>query len=280
MLITGFFARPQEFEPLVQPSKEKEEDVNSVFGIVGLDPTAGIDPAVREVTRTRLFAERALFVAQRIPFMIRLQTELLTYQLTGQSVVQQALTNLNRITDSVDRVSRATEVLGQTAAQLPDRISNERKAILAAFDLQQGNLRGLAGDLTHSLEAGEKMSTSLNTTLTTFDGVMKRFGVGEQQTNKPPDTNSRPFNILEYGQAAGQFGAMAQDFDKLVNSVERSVPQMDRLGQQAGGEVQRVLDRAFLLGLVLILVLLAGSVGAGLTYKALAQRLTRGRGPN
>ena len=40
--------------------------------------TAGLDPAVREVTRTRLFAERAMFTFQHMPFLLRWQTELLT----------------------------------------------------------------------------------------------------------------------------------------------------------------------------------------------------------
>ncbi len=276
-LLTGFYARPQEFAPMVKPTKEKEEDVNSVFGLVGLDPTAGIDPAVREVTRTRLFAERALYAFQRMPFAVRLQTELLAYQLTGQSAVQQSLTNLHRLSESVERVSRAAETFSQTAAQLPDRVSNERKEILAALDSQEGKLRELAADLNCSLQSGEKMSSSLNTTLTTFDGLMKRFGVGEERPKPASSTNSRPFNILEYGQVAGQLGAMAQDFNALVNSVDKSVPQVDRLSRQAVGEARQVVDRAFLLSVVLIVVLLAGSVAAGLTYKAMASRLTRGR---
>jgi len=36
------------------------------------------------------------------------------------------------------------------------------------------------------------MSTSLNTTLITFDALMKRCGVGETNNAAPPDTNSPP----------------------------------------------------------------------------------------
>ena len=80
---TAFFARPHEFASMVRTTKEKGAGMNSVFSWVNLDPTAGLDPAVREVTRTRLFAERAMFTMQRMPFLLRLQTELLAYELTA-----------------------------------------------------------------------------------------------------------------------------------------------------------------------------------------------------
>ena len=51
------------------------------------DPLAGLDPAVRELTQTRLFAERALYVAQKMPLLLRWQTELLTINTLNQPAV-------------------------------------------------------------------------------------------------------------------------------------------------------------------------------------------------
>jgi len=90
---------------------------------------------------------------------------------------------------------------------LPDRISMERKAILLALDPQVGKLRDLTAKVDQALVSGEKMSTSLNTTLITFTGLMKLFGVGEPPTNSALDTNSPPFKILDYGQVADHVGA-------------------------------------------------------------------------
>jgi hypothetical protein len=56
-----------------------------------VDPTAGLDPAVREITSTRLFAERSLFTTQRMPFLLRFQAELLGRQLASQPEVQLAM---------------------------------------------------------------------------------------------------------------------------------------------------------------------------------------------
>jgi hypothetical protein len=277
----GFLIRPHDFASLVRTSQAKGTGVSSVFNLAGLDPMASIDPAVREITRTRLFAERALFVMQRMPFLLRLQAELLAHQLIVQPEVQLALTNTTRLSESVDRISRAAESVSQTATQLPDRISAERKEILAALDQQEGKLRDLAAEVNRSLVSAEKMSTSLNTTVTNFDVLMKRFGVGEPSTNAAPDTKSPSFNILDYGQVAQQVGTMAKDLNTLVSSVNQNVPQIEHLSQTPTGDAQKVVDRAFHLGLVLIAVLLAGLVVAGLVYRFFAERLKRtGRPPS
>jgi hypothetical protein len=272
---TAFFARPNEFASVVRTSKEKQGALNSVFSLVSLDPMAGLDPAVREVTRTRLFAERAMFTMQRMPFLLRMQTELLGYDLAEHPAVQLALTNTTTLSDSADRLSRAAENVSQTAAQLPDRISTERKEILAALDQQEGKLKELAAQVNSTLQSGENMSTSLHTTITTFDALMKRFGVGEPSTNATPDNGSPPFNILDYAQTANQIGTMAKDLNTLINSVNQSVPQVQVLGAQAGSDLQKVVDHGFRLGLVLIAAFLAGAVVAGLAYRFLAEKMTR-----
>jgi hypothetical protein len=272
---TTFFARPQEFASMVGLERKEKADVKSVFGLVGLDPTAGLDPAVREITQTRLMAERAMFTLQRMPFLVGWHVELLAHQLVDQPEARLALTNVTRFTDSADRISRATESASQTAAGLPERISTERKEIMAALDLQEGKLKELSAQVTRALESGEKMSTSLNITLTTFDALMKRFGVGEAATNAAPDTNSPPFNVLDYGQVAERVGAMAKELNTLVALANQSVPQIERLSQRATGDAQKVVDHGFRLGLVLIAVLLGGAVLAGLVYRFFAEKLKR-----
>ena len=277
----GFFVRPHDFASLMRTSQAQGAGGNSVFNLAGLDPMAGLDPAVREITRTRLFAERALFVLQRMPFLLRLQADLLAHEVVTQPEVQLALTNTTRLSESADRISRAAESVSQTAAQLPDRISAERKEILAALDQQEGKLRDLASEVNRSLVSADKMSASLNITITNFDALMKRFGVGEPSTNAAPDTNSPPFNILDYGQVAQQVGTMAKDLNALVGSVNQNVPQLERLSQTTAGDAQKIVDHAFHRGLVLIAVLLVGLVAAGLVYRFFAEKLKHtGRPPS
>jgi len=265
----GFLARPHELVALMATQHKGMPDINSVFSFVGLDPTIGLDPAVREVTQTRLFAERAMFTIQRMPFLLRFQTELLAYQLVDIPEVRLVLTNTVSISQSAERISRTT-------AELPELITTERKAILEALQQQEGKLRELSESLNQTLISGEKMSTSLNTTLTTFDGLMKRFGVGEPDTNAVAgaDTNSKPFNILDYGEVAQKVGFMAEDVTKLLVTANENVTQLTRLSDDATKRVDRAVDRAFHRGILLIVIFLVGSVLAALTYRALSRKNT------
>ena len=68
---------------------------------------------------------------------------------------------------------------------------------------------------------------------------------------------------------------MARDLNALLTSVNQSIPQITSLSQQSAADARRVVDRAFRLGLVLIVVLLAASVLAALAYRFLANKLNR-----
>jgi hypothetical protein len=264
----SFFARPEEFGSLIRKTGQESVRPGSVFAIVGLDPTAGLDPAVREVTRTRLFAERAMFMAQRMPFLVRWQVELLTDQLLRQDQIKRMLTNTTSLTESADRISRAAESASETAAELPDRVTAERKALLEALEVQEGKLGELSAEVTRTLDAGARMSTSLNTTLATFDALMKRFGVGER-IEAPPDTNARPFNILDYAHTAEQVATMAQQFDVLIKdagstldspALDQRIRDLNTLSERARADAKSVLNHAFLLAAGLILLALASAM--------------------
>jgi HAMP domain-containing protein len=253
---------------VAQASKADTSMPGSVFNLLMIDPLAGLDPATREIAQTRLFAERALYVTQKMPMLLRWQTELLSLDTMQAPTVQQVVTNVSQLTASVERFARVAE-------QLPMQVSNEREKILKGFQSQEKQLTPLANEVRQTLTAGSQMSTSLNTTLITFDSLMKRFGVGEPPTNDAPDTNSPPFNILDYGQVADRVGAMATNINTLVNSVNQSAPQFERLSQKATADANKLVDRAFRLGLVLIAALLTGAVLAGLVYRFIAERIKR-----
>jgi hypothetical protein len=256
----AFFARPQAFTSFFKETGEKKSQSGSLLGFVGLDPVAGLDPAVREVTRTRLFAERAMYVAHRMPFLLRGQIELLADQILRQPEISTALADAGRL-------SRAAESASASAAQLPDLITSERKAILAALEQQEGRLRELAAETSRTLQAGERMSASLNTTLTTFDALMRRFGVGEPTepgATSPPDTNKVPFNILDYARTADEVADMAQKLNELLTNagstmdspaLDKRIASLSDLSARAKADARSVLNHAFLLagGLVLLI---------------------------
>ncbi len=100
----------------------------SLFALVGLDPLAGLSPAVREIEQTRMLAERALYYAERVPILMATQVSSLATGLMAMPEPRQMLA-------AADRASRAAESLSHTAATMPEALAREREAaIKQVFD--------------------------------------------------------------------------------------------------------------------------------------------------
>ena len=160
------------------------------------------------------------------------------------------------------QISQAALSLSHTVAQLPDRISAERKEILASLESQEGKFRDLAASM-------DQMASSLTITLTNAKGLVEILSGGE------PRTNGTPFSILDYAKTAEEISAMAQNLNALIGSMNQSAPEFQRMSGQAVADLEKAEDRGFRLGLVLIAVLLIGAVLAGLVYTFFAEKLKR-----
>ena len=247
----------------------------SVFGLLGLDPLSGLDPATREIALTRMFAERALFVTQWMPNLLRWQIELMSLNAMAMPEVQQVIANSTHIAASMDRFARVTE-------QLPKQIRTEREEILKALESQEKQLTPLVNAVRRTLVAGSQMSTSLSTTITTFDALMKRFGVGDTNSAGPPDTNAEPFRIQDYGQTAAKLEAMARQLTELLVTFELTIgsTNLSQLAAQVGPAVQQaqtggkeIVDYAFWKGVLLVVIVLV----AALLYRMVSTRLFANR---
>lgn len=251
--------------------------------MVGLDPVAGLDPAVREVTRTRLLAERLMFMAQRMPFLMRWHFELLADDLFRQGNVSGLLTQTAQLADSAERISRAVESVSVTVAELPDRISTERQAILEAIDDNEETLRELVHAFGLTLAAGERMSASLNTTLGTFDAIMERFDRDAPvAASEPAEPRGEPFRILDYAQTASRLEAAARELTLMLQTFDQTLASTNLAGfptqvgvavEQARAGGREMVDYAFWRGLFLIVAVLL----AALIYRWVAGRLTLAR---
>jgi hypothetical protein len=255
---------------------------NSVLNLLNLDPLSGLDPAVRAIEQTRYLAERMMYYAERAPLLLSWQVELLTYRVTDQPPVQQALSNLTSL-------SQSAAVFAQTAQELPSLVNTQREAainqlfagiatersnILASLESQETRLQQLLPEVRQTLATGGNMANSLDGAIKSLDTFVRY--VSPPDTNPAPAaTNSQPFNVLDYGKAATQIGAMSRDLNLLISSANQSATQLVVLGEQASSKAERVVDHAFHLSLLLILLLLVGSVLAGLTYHFLTGKLAR-----
>jgi hypothetical protein len=255
-------------------AKAKQADAakpESVFSLLGMDPFSGLDPATREIAQTRLFAERALYVTQKMPMLLRWQTELLSLNAVQMPAVQQLITNSTQIAASVERFAR-------TAEQLPAQVSAEREEILKNLQSQEKQLTPLVNEVRQTLTAGSQMSTSLNTMLITFDALMKRFGVGETNNSAgPPEPNAEPFRIQDYGRTAVQLEAAARQLTELLRTLDQTLgstnlaqlsAQVSPVVQQAQNGGRDIVNYAFWKAVLLVAVVLA----AALIYRLIVTR--------
>jgi hypothetical protein len=244
----------------------------SVFSLLMLDPLSSLDPTTREIAQARLLAERALYVTQRMPLLLRWQTELMTVNAVQLPAVQQLVSNSTQIAASAERFASVME-------KLPGQASTEREEILKALESQEKKLAPLVNEVRQTLDAGSQMSSSLNTTLTTFDTLMKRFGVGETNTASPLSTNTEPFRIQDYAQTAAQLEGAARQLTELLHVLDQTLggTNLARLSAQVGPAVHQakaggkeLVNYAFWKGTLLAVIVLVSA----LIFRLMAARLT------
>ena len=213
----------------------------SIFSLLYLDPLAGLDPTAAAITETRERGERAMYYSQRMPQLLSWQVELLAYQLAGQPESQQIL-------NDADRLARSAEAFTKTAQQVPQLVADSRA----------------------TLDAVSGAATNLNAAIQSLTGFVQYVS----PTNSAPtaNTNSKPFNVLDYGTAAAQIGAAARDLNAALQTLNQSTPELARVSGQTAADARQIVDHAFRCGVVLILILLAGAVLAGLCYRLLVNK--------
>ncbi len=211
-----------------------------------------------------------------MPTLLRWQTELLSLNAVAMPEVQQLVASSTQIAASVQRFAALAE-------NLPGQVASEREEILRALESQEKGLSALTAEVRQTLVAGTQMSTSLNTTIATFDGLMKRFGIGETQNAGPPSTNSQPFRVLEYAQAATNVETMARQLTELIVTLDRTMgsTNLDKLSahlnpvvQQAQSGGKEFVDYAFWKGILLV----ASALAAALIYRFLSARVKLAHG--
>ena len=269
----------------------------SVFTLLDIDPLAGLDPATRELAQTRLLAERAMFIGQRMPQIIQWQTELLAIRAAELPQVEQAVSSTARFADAGDR-------LGKLAEALPGLVSSERKEIfqglareqeqffksirlererlVAAIKDQEPGLANLSREVGLTLGEGARMAASTDTALKTFDSLMARFDKG------PSDSTSKstqePFRIKDYADTAAEMGRLLERLTTLVDTLQpilvpdavaRLSSAVDTIAAKTQARGQAVVDYAFRRGLLLIFAVFV----AALAYRVLVARMVRPNQP-
>lgn len=263
--------RLREFAPQVIEEKGVSVlNTSSFFSLFFLDPLASLDPTTRQLAETRAFADRAVFVLQRFPNLLRWQTELLSQNLVNLPEIRSVLTNASVVSSSVNRFATAAE-------KLPEQISAERKALVDEFNSAESRLKALSSDLRQTLNAGNETTTNLNSALLSFHAV-----VDSLTPTGPRRTNAHPFNILEYAKTATEISTAAQQLSALLNTFdhtlqspgwEKRFPLLNDAVDHAGTRGKDLVDYAFHRAIWLILLLCVAVPAAIISCRLLQRRL-------
>jgi hypothetical protein len=248
-------------------SQAKSSGPNSVFRMLYLDPLAGLDPTAAAIQETRRLAERAMYYAQRMPTLLNWQAEYLSLELARQPETKQVLAD-------VERLTRSFESYAKVADQLPQLVNDQRQAaIQQVFDglsAEEPKTRALLSETRQTLDAGRETAAAINT-------AVQSIHMFVQSVKPPADTNvatpasavaRRPFDVLDYGQAASQIGVAAQQLNTLAAMLDKTAPQIS-------AQSKELVDYTFRRVLWALAVTLVGIVLASLAYRSLASRLFR-----
>ena len=223
---------------------------NNVFALLDLDPLAGLDPAARELTETRLFGERALFLGKRMPQLMEYQMELWTMRTSDAPEVQKMIAASTQISSAADRFS-------QTFALFPDLIHSEHEQWVRDFRSERQGLLALT-------QQAEKVTSGTARTAEATESAIKTFNhLLEQIHQRPEKPDSRPFDIREYSDAATRIEAMSQRITGLLLELQKSIDGLntkkmadltDAVTAQAQQRTEAMVDYTTRRGLLFVLL--------------------------
>ena len=192
-----------------------------LLNLIGLDPLAGISPAVVEMTRARLLAERALFLGQKMPQLLSWRMELTAADALALPESRQVLTNAAQVVEAAGRITALAESLpaqvsAERAAALDQAarlVAAEREALLKALDDRQQGAHATLTDLRTAIEAANALTGSVRGLMGDIRAMNPPAPVDPAA---PPEPPARPFDILEYKQTIDSATLTLTELNKTV----------------------------------------------------------------
>lgn len=281
---------PELAAKLDRPGRRTDPKASAnLLSLLYLNPLAGLDPATQAIQQTRILAQRITYYVQRMSMLWGWQAELTAFQIGNQPGTQTVLTNFSQ-------VARASEVFAGVAESLPklvddqrqaainqffDRLARERSQLLTELSGEEARLRGLLTESRDTLQAGSQMATAVDTAIHSLDDFVRSVSAGDTNTPATPPEPSRPFDVLDYATTARQIGAAAEHLTALLNAARASEAQASAVADRASAEARGVLNHAFKLAALLILLLGTVQVAVIVVYRRFGRNLgtVPGTGP-
>lgn len=247
-----------------RPAPGETERPGGLFSMLGLDPLAGLDPAVRQLEQTRLLAERTIFYMQRVPYILNLQIDRASSELLARPELRGLLRDSDRISGSVERFAGVAEAM-------PAHLAAEREALIRQLSsellTQQAAMQPLLVELRAMLEAGDATATSVDGAVQSIDRLLARFPPRPRDGSAP----GRPFDIAQYTEAAAEFGRTAQELQRLIGAIDAQAPSLAGTLEATIARTQSLVDRLFWMIAALIVLLVVAVLLAALAWRRATQ---------
>jgi len=220
---------------------------DGVLSGIGLLPDVG--DMTRAVDEARDLSERLLFYAEHLQFLLRWQSEHVVYETLAQPDVQTLISDTGRLAQSSERIA-------------------------AVFETLPAQIEQLSAEARRTLEVGGETAIRVNEAARAINAL---FTVDEEEVD------GEPFDITEYGSAAIEIAAAAQQLAAMADALDRILSSnsadVERLGpilravSQIEDEGEELADRIFFLGIAFVLIALVACIAAGLLYQAMSRAL-------
>lgn len=249
---------------------------------------APVKQAAQAADEIRLTSERAMFLITKMQLIMGLQAELIYKELVMQPEVTGLLENVtdfkNQMGALPDQISKERQAALRDISKL---VSNERKAVLKAFDDRESKLRTIFSDTQATMDRADALLSSLQETMASAEKIMgKTESAGRIFTelvgsvdrlatrldSGQPEEPSKPIDIESYIPALDKLNQSLQKATVLVGTVDQSGgPMIQQLVKEINTAAERRIDHVF--WLLIILFSLAGVIGIGMVF--VHHRMTR-----
>lgn len=268
------------------PSKQE----GSTFQKVG---SGGMFASVKRVSetveKTRILAERSLYVATRLPLLSGGFADIWVSRLAANPAVDKVLADTHAFAEVADRFAvvaeglpetittqrrEAIEQLGSEVSVLREEaiedlfqhIATEREEIIRRVTASDEQLGALLDALSQTLAES-------NTLIAAADDLAERFDKGPEAD--PFEIEPYRLTIDQAGVLVGQLTTLLEATQETLESpgAERLAPALNETIDAVGRTTHELVDHTFYRALLLIVLALVGSVIAMLGYRWLARRM-------
>jgi phage shock protein A len=240
----------------------------SLFKLLRIDPLSSLDPAAREIAQVRYTVEHSLFYLKRMPTIVRLNMEMFALDLADQPQVARVIADIGALRETAAKFQ-------QTVDELPETFVAEQEKFLDRVVEEKQQMGELIGELRSAFATGSEMATAVEKAIEALNAFVSSVRTSPEDSTQveasqeatSPSSETKSFDVWDYGEAATRISAAAsrldaaiQSLDGLVGSPEWQARQQDveQIVTRLEASADQITDRVFNRLLILVAVLLLG----------------------